>query len=317
MDNQKILNIIIKYFKTTDIKFLGSGSDSQAFRVRQDGKNLVVRFSYRDVSQYKKEADVCDFIRPYISVKIPKIHITRVRGYFFAAHEMIAGNSWSWHKFMFQPRKQRQLADSMAKFMVQLHSIDCAALKKAVPVMGGAENIPYVNFDDMRPFFSMFMSTRRLNFFAKHYNRIINAPTEPTDLSLIHMGIKGVNSVVNDNGELCGVFDFGNCGIYERWREFAMMWLCRNRAFFRQLLKSYQKYSGIKPKRARIKDLAVIEFMWEKRRKSNGEVIVGRYHFVKRNISAALARFYHLPRWAHWIIYMQLSWHQYRMQKKS
>lgn len=309
MDVNQAIAIVKQEYKTDDIKFLGSGSDSIAIRAGE----YVVRFSGRNRDQYKKEAAVCDFIRPNISVPIPDARVVERGDMFYVAHKMITGNSWSWHKFMYHPAKQRNLGDSIGRFMAQLHGVNVSDLRHAVPQIA-AENIPYVDFDEMRPFFSLFMGRRRMEFFRKNYLRIINADVRPRDMTLIHMGIKGPNSVVDANGALCGVFDFCNCGVYERWREFALMYLCRNRGLYRRILSAYAKYSGVKPDKNRIIDLAVIEFMWEKRRKIDGHVMVGGHRFIKKNIAAALGRFYGLPRCFNWVIYIQLSVHQWFME---
>lgn len=313
MDIEQAKAIIQKTYKTDDIKFLGSGSDSLAMRAG----DYVIRFSSRNRDQYKKEAAVCDFIRPYISVPVPAARVVDQGDVFYVAHKMITGNSWSWHKFMYNPKKQRKLGDSLGRFMAQLHGVDTDLLQHAVPQIAN-ENIPYVNFDEIRPFFELFMGPRRMEFFRRNYMRIINASVAKSDLTLIHMGIKGPNSVVDESGALCGVFDFCNCGIYERWREFALMYLCRNRALYKRILSAYAKYSGVVPDKNRIIDLAVIEFMWEKRRKFNGQIMFAGHRFVKKNIAAALGRFYRLPRCLNWFIYAQLSVHQWfatRMKK--
>lgn len=303
---QKIIN---KKFRGYDVKFIGSGSDSLAYRVKTPDGNLVLRFSDRDTAQFKKEAAVCDFIRPNITAEIPQITVVENDTAFYVMHKMLMGNKWSWHSFSFRPRRQRALADSLGKFIAELHGVNTAKLKRAVPMVG--EHIPYTNFEDARAALSVFMGKRRLEFFGRHYNRIINAPVKPSDMTLVHLGIKGPNSVVDENGALCGVFDFCNCGIYERWREFPIMYLARNRKLYRQILRAYEQYTGLRPDRNRIIDLAAVEFMWEKRRKFAGKIIIAPTRFVKKNIAFALTRFNGLPRWCAPFIHMQLNIHQW------
>ena len=294
-----------------DIKYIGSGTDSTAFRV--DGR--VFRFPHNTTDIYDKEAAVCDLIRERVSVPVPRIEIIHDGDVFCVAHEMIQGGKWSWHKFMWQPARQRRLADSCARFLAELHSIDATTAMRTVPAL--REQIPFCDFSDVADYFKRFMSPRQMRVFQKNYERIIGAAVPSCDMRLVHMGLKGPNSVVGADGVLCGVFDFGSCGIYERWRDLELFYLAKNAALYRRVRKTYARLSGRLIPRGRIEDLAVIEFLWRKRLYPKGQFEPRNDHFMMKNIAAALTRFYGLPRCFYWFVYMGLSMRCRRTGKRA
>lgn len=300
MTVEEIKQFLSVRFPDEKVSFIGSGSDSNAFKVG----DRICRFVFRGREMYEKEAEVCDAVRPFISVPIPKIELVEDGDIFYVVHKMICGNKWSWHKFAWSPRKQRNLADSLARFLAQLHGVDKSMLLANVPAL--ARPIPYIDFSDVTDYFEMFLSPRQINFFQKNYHRIISAPVADTDMVLVHLGLKGVNSVVDCDGNLCGVFDFGNCGIYERGRDLVLMSLSRNRRLYNRFLKTYCKLSGASVDKNRIADLAVIEFLWAKRWYAGDRFFRLGRHFVKRNLTAALGRFYGVPKCLHWVIYARM-----------
>lgn len=298
-------------FPGQNVKFVGLGSDSTAFKVG----TRIYRFPHRGDDIYQMEAALCNFIRPSISVPIPNVKIVKDGGYLFAVHEMITGNKWSWHKFSWAPSKQKNLIKSYAKFLAELHSVNVNELVRCVPDL--KETIPYCNFDEISDFLSRFMTSGQMRFFRKHYSRIIDAPVDKQDMVFVHMGLKGANSVVGDDGTLCGVFDFCSGGIYERGRDFVLTYLGRNRALFRGVLREYKRITGTAPSADRIADLAVIEFLWRRRLFPNGTFAPRNDHFIKKNIAVALARFHRIPKFMYWIIYARMSMHARALARRG
>ncbi len=301
MTVDEIREFLTDRFPGQSVSYLGSGSDSIAFRVG----TRVFRFTGRGGDIYRNEARVCDAVRPAIDIPIPKIDIFDRDGVFYVAHEMICGHKWSWHKFMWQPGRQRNLADSCAKFLAQLHGVDTAAACGIAPHLG--QGVAYIDFDDVADQLGHFMTPRQAAFFRRNYERIISAPVHASDMVICHLGLKGANSVVDCDGNLCGVFDFCNCGIYERGRDLVLMSISRNRRLYRRFLKSYRKISGANVSTARIADLAAVEFLWAKRWFSDGRFCPLPARFIKKNLASALGRFYGLPRFLNWVVYARLS----------
>ncbi|MBD5400791.1 hypothetical protein HDR61_03550 [bacterium] len=311
MSRDEIQSFLERKFPGEKIKFVGAGTDSTAFRVG----NKICRFPHRDADIYKIEADLCNFIRPNISVPIPNVEIVQDGKYIFAVHDMIMGNKWSWHKFSWQRARQDNLARTYAGFLAELHGVNTNELCHRVP--GAAGYIPYCDWDEVKDFLSRFMTPAQMKCFWRNYLRITGAPIDKNDIVFIHMGMKGANSVVDNDGNICGVFDFCSGGLYERWRDFVLPYLGRNRALFRQILREYKRLTGAQPDPARIADLAVIEFLWRRRIFPDGKFQPRDDYFIKKNLAVALARFYRVPKPFYWIIYARMSLHQRRMARRA
>lgn len=290
MEKENFVKIIADQNPGAQIKYLGGGSDSAAYRVG----DLVYRCTLKGVQIYEKEAAVCNFIRPNITAEIPDIHVTELAGGgAISVHKMLVGDRWSWHKFMWRPRRQRNLAYSAAEFLAQLHATDTRGLVRAVPEM--AKTAPYLDFELAVPVLRPLMTARELEWFRRTYNEIVGAPVDDADIVLNHMGLKGANSVVWPDGTLRGVYDFGNAIIAERSRDIVLFYLSRNRRLYNQMLDRYQKLTGQSISRRRVRDLAMIEFMWSKRWYVRGNFVPRGRHALRCNLVPVLMRRYRLP----------------------
>ena len=63
MAQQDIVAFLEKNYPNEKIKYLGQGSDSDAFRVG----TRVFRFTSKNISIYAKDADICSFSRTLMS----------------------------------------------------------------------------------------------------------------------------------------------------------------------------------------------------------------------------------------------------------
>lgn len=259
MAPEQIIQLLKNKYKTDKIKFIGGGSDSWAFIL---DNVYIIRFLKNKNDIYNKEKQTCDFLSKYISIEIPHIEIVKTDGYIFSKHKMIKGRTWSYHRFILNIRKQKKLADSLGKFISELHSVPCGEIKKNISEI---QTFPYIDFNHVVPYIQPYLTKHQLFLLEKKYNSIINKTPKETDIVLCHLGIKGANSVVDKTGALCGIFDFGNCGLYERWRDLAVVYSFGNRKLYKMVAQAYSKYTGIKINHKRISDLAFIEWLWAKR----------------------------------------------------
>jgi len=311
MNRDELQEYLQKKFPGEKVKYVGAGTDSTAFKVG----TKICRFPHHSADVYKMEAALCDFIRPAISAAIPKVDIVSDGQYTYAVHEMITGEKWSWHKFSWSPRRQKNLARTYARFLAQLHGVDVVALGGRVPAIKAS--VPYCDLDEISDFLARFMTPGQMCFFRKNYERIVGAPVCSEDIVFVHMGMKGANSVVDVDGNLTGVFDFCSGGAYERGRDFVLSYLGRNGRLFRDVLREYDRQTdGRAPEAARIKDLAVIEFLWRRRLFPNGAFQPRSDHFIMKNIAVAMARFHHLPKPLYWFIYARML-HRSRRGKSA
>lgn len=248
-------------------------------------------------------------------MEVPEVNIIDDGETFYAVHKMLTGGNWSWHKFNFRPCKQRALAKSCAKFLAELHSVDVTNLIKAVPEL--KKTTPYMQFDSVEKYFEPYLNPRQIKSFKGHYEKIAGQKVNENDQVLIHFGLKGPNSVVNPDGSLKGVFDFCNCGIYERGRDLVTLALSKNKSLYRTFLSEYKKLSGVKVDKKRILDLAKIEFLWEKRWIRDGQMCPPNARFLKSNIVNALSHFYGLPKLMRWGLSLRISIHEFLYLEKQ
>ena len=288
MNVEQIIKYLSEKYNTTNIKYIGSGSDSMAFKMDDD---YIIRFLKSENNVYENEKQICDFISKYISVEIPHIEIVKSDGYTFSKHKMIKGNAWSWHSFTFNRKKQQNLAKSLAKFMAELHSIPTTKIQKNL------ENSPYMDIKKVIPHIRPNLTKHQLKFFIKKYDQIINKTPNKSDMVLCHLGIKNANSVIDDNGALCGVFDFGNCGIYERWRDLSVIYSFRNYRLYKMIARTYTEYTGIKVDHKRVADLAYFEWLSQKRWYSKDKFTPKKDY--SKVLASTFGHFYKLP----WIIH--------------
>ena len=287
------------------VKYIGSGTDSDAYVVGE----YVYRFPHNDnvFAQYVRESTCCDLARTVVHVDVPKIEVCKKSGFKYSKHKMIIGKKWRWHTFSWHPIKQARLADSIARFFADLHSADISAVKDELKA---ADNFEYVDINKIMPLISPFLSARKLRFFVKKYNSIINARVPARDMVLCHMGLKGLNSVVDKNGRLIGVFDFGNAGIHERWRDLGVVFTGKNSRLYKMVRRRYCKYASVEYRRHRIEDLASIEHFAKKRwLNPDGSLRNLSADRTKRYLANARALFYHMPMWFRRVLYLTMSLH--------
>ena len=293
------------------VKYIGSGTDSSAYAV---GK-YVYRFPYNanTFSQYVREAQICDLARTAVQVAVPKIDVGEKYGVQYSKHKMIMGQKWRWHMFSWHPIKQAHLADGLAHFMADLHSVDVSNVESE---LSASDRFRYVDIKKIIPIISPFLSARGLRFFIKKYDSIVNAPVPTGDMVLCHMGLKGLNSVVDKNGHLVGVFDFGNAGVHERWRDLGVIFTGKNMRLYKMVLRRYCKYAGVKYRKHRIEDLASIEHFSEKRwMNPDGSLRDLDAARIKKYLAHALALFYHMPMRFRRILFLTMSLHAWLHRK--
>lgn len=91
------------------------------------------------------------------------------------------------------------------------------------------------------------------------------------------------------------MFDFCNCGIYERGRDLVLFSLSRNGRLYREFLREYQRQTGVRVSRKHIRELALVEFLWAKRWYVGDVFSPIGANVVARNVGLVLMHFYHLP----------------------
>ena len=299
MAQEDIISFLHKKYPNQEIKFIGAGSDSDAFRA---GDCIIcIPHNKNNIDLYLHEAAVCKAIKKFINFDIPEITVHKDK-FLWIEHKIVDGKNWSWHKFMFHPKKQKNLATSLARFMAELHSENVRdAVKKAKNIK--KYKYVYMPYNQVSPFLAKILRPHQLEFFREHYKKIVSHRVPKRDEVLCHLGIKGPNSVVDDKGNLTGVFDFCNAGIYERWRDMVLIYLFASRHLYKTFCREYKKLTGITVDTKRVSDLTVIEYLWAKRWYKNDKLCPLNQRFIARNTAAAMAHFHKLPKFMKWLWY--------------
>ena len=305
MTKQAINDFLDSVADGAAVRYIGSGTDSDAYAVGE----YVYRFPHNvaTFAQYSREAQICDFARSAVSVALPKIEVGKQDGFMYSKHKMIIGKKWRWHMFSFHPIKQARLADSIARFLSELHSVDVSGFSQKVR---GADNFQYVDINKIIPKIKPFLGARALRNFVKKYNSIVKASVPASDMVLCHMGLKGLNSVIDRDGRLVGVFDFGNAGVHERWRDLGVIFTGKNMRLYKMVRRRYCKYTGVAYRRHRIEDLASVEHFAEKRwLNPDGSLRDLPDERTKKYLAHARALFCHMPMWFRRVLYQTMSLH--------
>ena len=302
---------LVKHNPNQKVEFIGCGMDSDAYKVGE----YVYRFPHNHgvAVQYEREAEICNHIKNAISVDTPIIEVVNQSGVVYAKHKMVMGNRWHQNTFAFEYAKQQNLADGLARFFAELHGckIPHTFQKKII-----ANNFEYVDIQDITAVISPFLSKWQLRLITRKFNKIRNAKVDKSDMVLCHMGIKCGNAVLDNDGHLVGVFDFGNAGIHERWSDFVLLSTNKNKRLYKMISQRYAEYTGIKFNYARVRDLAsIVRFVYKRWFDATGMLnhIPGRR--IKRYLSQALTSFMHLPSWFCHIIYWEMTLREHLHKK--
>ena len=91
IDRNYLEKFLAKEFKNEKITFEGEGWSSCAFTI---GENIARFSKSNDVSGYKKEQYICNFLQNKISLQIPQIKI--IHGDVnYSIHKKLIGENWS------------------------------------------------------------------------------------------------------------------------------------------------------------------------------------------------------------------------------
>ena len=80
-----------------------------------------------------------------------------------------------------------------------------------------------------------------------------------------------------------------------------------NAQLYKQVLREYQARTGLRPNRRRIRELALIEFLWAKRWYVGDTLIPLKPHAVRRNVGLVLMYFWHVPEFMKPIVRLMIN----------
>ncbi len=255
-DNETLLQFLSVTFPGRDITYIGSGWTSVAFQV----DDHIVRIPRKNVEKYVKEVIVCDAIRDSVSVELPCITVASDAEYPYSIHKKMIGNTWN-GRFVsaMDVDGKKLLADDCATFLAQIHSIntdDLVALASEHGVDLRCEKITERKFSELAGFLTPYFSDTEMEALEKLYNESIC--DKACDKVFCHNDFNGNNCILDDNNRLIGVFDWGNCGIYERTREFMRLYFYEHE-FFDMVCDKYAELTGVRIDKNRLRQLNVVD----------------------------------------------------------
>ncbi|MCL2017543.1 MAG: aminoglycoside phosphotransferase family protein [Alphaproteobacteria bacterium] len=207
-DRQTVEKFLKSRFAPITPEFIGEGWFSIAFRIG----SYIVRFPKDGGTQYIHEAAVCRFIAPSLSVPVPEIqNVSDEMQY--AIHRELKGRLWDGKTLLSMSVTGRaNLAKDCAKFLSELHAIDRDAASREVP------DLRYITDSGKDPekcaaAFHGFLSPTQIESLISKY--VAANVAKHDELVISHRDFEGCNSVLDEQGRLAGVFDWGNCGLVE------------------------------------------------------------------------------------------------------
>ena len=80
-----------------------------------------------------------------------------------------------------------------------------------------------------------------------------------------------------------------------------------NARLYKQVLREYQAKTGVRIDRRRIRELALVEFLWAKRWYVDGTFVPLKAHFLRRNVGLVLMYFWHVPEFMKPIVRLMIN----------
>ncbi len=201
--------IINKFFPKLEITSYDLNTDGWESDVVIINNELVFKFpkeGNRYDCVFEKEKIITDKIRPYISTEISNIEIFKKKDIEFAKLKLIKGVDYY--------KSKPNIAEPLANFLKELHSIDIKPLKK---YNLDARNLPFYkyrldltnfqfNYDNLTPFLKEYKFE---NDFNNTISTFANFEYKDEDDVLCHNDLHKGNIMVND-GTISGIIDFGD-----------------------------------------------------------------------------------------------------------
>ncbi len=257
-DTETLLKFLTASFPNDVITYVGAGWTSMAFQV---GDNIV-RIPRKNTEKYVKEVIVCDAIRNSVSVELPHITVIEDAEYPYSIHKKMIGNMWnSRYVSTIDVASKKLLAADCASFLADIHGINTDELVKTSQSKGVdlcCEKITQRKFSELSVYLNPYFSATEMTALEKLYNESL-CPKTP-DMVFCHNDFSGNNCILDDNNRLIGVFDWGNCGIYERTREFMRLYFYEHE-FFGMVCDKYAQLTGVKIDINRLRQLNIIDTM--------------------------------------------------------
>lgn len=259
MINKDILTVFLQTtFPNACIRYLGEGWTSIAFQV----DDRIVRIPREHPGKYIKESVVCNVICDLISFSVPCISVNKNAEFPYAIHEKMIGRTWNMNYVSgLDKNAQILLADDCVDFLSQIHGLDADKLNSKTKL----ENVDLYyeefgprDFTELEYYLKAFFTANDLMILAKKYDEALNFNV--IDRVFCHGDFNGNNCILDENNRLAGVFDWGNCGIGERTKDFMRLFFTDpDKEFFNIVSQKYEQKTGVHIDENRLHQLNMVE----------------------------------------------------------
>ena len=222
-------------------EYIGEGWSSFAFRI---GDNIIrVPRDTEYIAEYERDAAICEFVRPFVNVQVPKIKVIRGK-IAYAEHCEIKGKTWdNAYIFSLSGREQDVFAADFARFLSQCHAIDCDVANKAIPGLrtttdGG------LDLEKCAMAFDGFLPAPQIDKMISKYADA--SEKKDKDVVFCHCDFSIRNAVLDQCGRLCGIIDWGGAGIVTPAYDFTRFYNPEEPVLFNKMALEYESACGRK-----------------------------------------------------------------------
>lgn len=206
-----------------------------------------------------REAAILDIVAEHVSLPVPRLHIHDRETAPFSQHRKLPGEHLLRHDYeRLEEGARDELARRLAEFYTQVHAIPLARVKAAG--IGPVEALPEPEWLELRvgnlpPHLTRF-AARAIAEWRKERAR-------SADLVFGHFDGHGWNMAFDhERAMLHGVYDFGDCGIGERHRDFSYAnWVHYD--LTNRIIGYYEESTGYRIDRARVHLYTSVLRLWE------------------------------------------------------
>lgn len=244
---KRIEKFLKNKFPNQNISFEGEGCFSIAYNV---GKNVLRFPKMINLSGYKKEEYILNYLQNKIAFEIPKPKFYDGK-LPYITYKKLLGEKWNIDDYNKLSEKGKNLfCEDVAKFFYEIHSVDLDKLDKNC-----IQKQDILTIDD---FVNLLRYDFTNNEIDKLYNYYLKVKNNGNDFVLVHKDFSISNILIDKNYRLKAVFDFGNTEINERSFEFARSGFYAYPDIFNRIANIYSSLTNVQIDRNRINELNTI-----------------------------------------------------------
>lgn len=223
-DNIKSARYILEHtFSGLDIKsikVLGSGYDSVAYLVN-DEYVFKIKFSANKKKSYEKEKSIYDFLNKNIdsNIKIPNIEYSYIADDIsILGYKQLKGKFLTPTLYSNMTREEQELLkNDIARFLRQMHSLDCSEISRYV--IDNRQNV-LEEYELLRSTIYDELSDIEKEYIENFMSKIKTTRIFDGKKCLCHNDFSCNHLLLDENNRLCGIIDFGDAGIIDEYCDF-------------------------------------------------------------------------------------------------